>query len=182
MIETLKKSTKSSVQPYSLEGKKLMGKVVSVYDGDTFTVNIYQPEQESLFQYNTRCVGYDSPEIKPSKNIENRELLIEKAYKARNLMAEWLTNIPFYSKMNNLEEKISKNKLIKQIEEQSEHILEFECQGWDKYGRLLVSIPFTENMYWEEQWGDKPKTICEAMIKSGYGKSYNGGTKDNWSN
>jgi len=180
MIEILKKSTKSSVQTYTLNGKKLMGKVVSVYDGDTFTVNIYQPEQEALFQYNTRCIGYDSPEMKPLKTVENRDVLIESAYKARDLMAEWLTNVPFYSKNVDTFSKIPRNQLDKQIEEQSEYILELECKGWDKYGRLLVSIPFNENMYWNESWGERPKDICEAMIKVGYGKPYDGGTKANW--
>jgi endonuclease YncB( thermonuclease family) len=179
-IQTLMRSTKSSVQPYTLKDKTLYGKVVSVYDGDTFTVNLYQPEQQAIFQYATRCIGYDSPEMKPSKSLENRDELIGRAYQARDLMAEWLTNIPFYSNLHITSGKVPKNQLDKQIEELSQHILEFNCQGWDKYGRLLVSVPFNESMYWEERWGERPRDICEAMIKTGYGKAYDGGTKDGW--
>jgi endonuclease YncB( thermonuclease family) len=49
-------------------------------------------------------------------------------------------------------------------------LVEVECFEFDKYGRILVRI-----------WNHVDKEcINDIMIQEGYGKPYNGGTKEKW--
>ena len=59
-------------------------KVVDVYDGDTVTITILN--NCAIQKYKLRMYGYDSPEMKPKKTLENRELEIEKA----NMMLDFV--------------------------------------------------------------------------------------------
>lgn len=47
-------------------------------------------------------------------------------------------------------------------------IITVQCNGLDKYGRLLV-VPYVQ--------GDN---VCELMIQKGWAKRYDGGTKTPW--
>ena len=84
-------------------------RVVDVYDGDTCTI-IFKYRDE-IIKYKVRCYGYDSPEMKPKRDIENRDEIIERAKEARK----------YFSNLVNYE-----SGLI------WVHLHEF-----DKYGRLL---------------------------------------------
>jgi endonuclease YncB( thermonuclease family) len=194
-------STKQSIPPYTLNGQTLLGKVVSIYDGDTCTMNIWHPNPLHcahcpeinygyLRQYTIRLEGYDSPEMKPAKSIPEpqRTQLIEKAYAARNQMAEWLTGIPFYSSPSTTqEEKKDKKKMDQLIQEQNRRLITIQCHSWDKYGRLLVSIPLDQNPTLTSAHPElnplNPGTnsLNHAMIQLGHGKAYDGGHKDAWS-
>ena len=180
-LELLRKSTKKSIPPYQLQDQILWGKVVSVYDGDTFTVNLWQPKLQQFFQYTARCQGYDSPEMKPAKSMENREYWIDQAYEVRNLLAEWLTGIPFYSGMEKVPH-LSKVEMEKKIEDNANPLLiSVYCGKWDKYGRLLVDIPFdAKRMYWSEtKWGPlRANTIASALLLTGMVHPYEGGMKE----
>lgn len=171
-LDMLKLTTKGTVKQYSLEGQILYAKVVSVYDGDTFTVNVYQPKENDIYQYTVRCLGYDAPEMKPPIKTENRDDIIGLAYIARNTLIEWLTGIDRHH-FNGMK----KNEVERELEK-LEKLIKIQCQGWDKYGRLLVSIPFTDEMKWISN--PRPTTISEAMIMKGLGKAYDGGTKEKW--
>jgi len=84
--------------------------VVSVYDGDTFTVAIrYESE---IVRAKCRILGIDTPEMKPLKTKPNREEEIKKAKEAKGVV-----------------EKLILNKYIK-----------LNVMGLDKYGRYLVSV------------------------------------------
>jgi len=85
-------------------------KVVDVYDGDTVTITILN--NCAIQKYKLRMYGYDSPEMKPKKTLENRELEIEKAKAAK----EFLYNLVY-------------NK-----------ICIVQLKGFDKYGRLLGTL------------------------------------------
>ena len=62
----------------TLEGIKTKCKVVSVYDGDTCTVQII--DGNMIKQYKVRMLEYDCPEMKPKKEGRTEEsLLKEKA-------------------------------------------------------------------------------------------------------
>ncbi len=61
-------------------------KVVDVYDGDTILIVFYY--RDIPFKTKFRMYGYDSPELKPLKNIDNRELHIKCAKKARDMLSE----------------------------------------------------------------------------------------------
>lgn len=47
-------------------------------------------------------------------------------------------------------------------------VVKLKCHKFDKYGRLLVDV------YYEDT------NMSEWMISSGFGKSYDGGTKEGW--
>jgi endonuclease YncB( thermonuclease family) len=153
-INKLKTAT-NEIDFFSFSGKTFDVKVVDVYDGDTCTV-VFKYKDE-LIKYKVRCIGYDSPEMKPSKNLINIDLEIIKAIYARNYFINQVTNIK-------LPEIFSKTDL-KNLLDNNTKIIKMNCKGFDKYGRLLgVFIVNDVN-------------INEEMIKQNYGYKYNGGKK-----
>lgn len=98
---------------FSFKGKKLKCRFCNIYDGDTFTiVFLYRNE---IIKYRCRCLGYDTPEMKPSLKAPNREKEIEAAKKA-------------------------KARFIELLEKGKDGIIEVECFEFDKYGRILVNV------------------------------------------
>jgi endonuclease YncB( thermonuclease family) len=106
----LNKFTKDSIPYYNLNHKKILCKVVDIYDGDTCTI-IFKNNRKYQ-KYKVRMNGYDSPEIKPLKSIKNRNKIIENAKKAKLALSNMILN----------------------------KIVIIECGPWDKYGRLLGTI------------------------------------------
>jgi endonuclease YncB( thermonuclease family) len=125
--------TNNEILKFNLSNIKGNFYVKSVYDGDTIVLlvpirmSVYSfiskdkidnnsssnPDSAiNLFEIRTRLMGIDTPELKPLKNIPNREEHINKAAKAKNFL------------LNLIE-----NKLVK---------VEFSTN--DKYGRPLCTI------------------------------------------
>lgn len=98
---------------FSFENQQIVAKITEVYDGDTFTAIFYH--QNIPIKYRFRCLGYDSPEIKPLKSIEQRDLIIEKALQA-------------------------KNKFIELVSKHPSNLVLLSCGKFDKYGRILVTV------------------------------------------
>jgi endonuclease YncB( thermonuclease family) len=122
---------------FSFTGLVCEAKVVHVYDGDTIRVTVRHNGE--FQQWRARMVGYDSPEMKPRKT--NPKRLEEKRAALAAQQA--------------LKEKIG------------DQVVTIHCGGWDKYGRLLITVftrPTNEN-------------VNEWMMKAGHGYAYNGGTK-----
>ena len=94
---------------FSLNGYSTQAKVVDVYDGDTCTI-VFKWEGKYR-KFKCRCYGYDSPEMKPRLNIENRDEIKENAVKAKERLIELTADI-----------------------------VRLECMDFDKYGRLLVKL------------------------------------------
>jgi endonuclease YncB( thermonuclease family) len=65
------------VEKFSLTGRTILGKVISVYDGDTCKVNLFL-SPNSLKQFTIRMNGYDSPELKTKNSTEKKCGLISK--------------------------------------------------------------------------------------------------------
>jgi endonuclease YncB( thermonuclease family) len=108
--QQLKGRTKDNTKAYGFGGQEMIGKVVSVYDGDTFTAIV---KINGLFQkIKVRCYGYDSPELKPSKKDANRDKQIECAQVAK----AFLENMIF------------------------DKIVTLNIHGFDKYGRFLATV------------------------------------------
>lgn len=102
----------NDIELFNFNNKEFIVKVVNIYDGDTFTgCFIYNNE---IIKYKFRTLGYDSPEIKPLKSKENRELEIEKAKEARKKFIE-------YSDCEN-------------------NLIKVKCDKFDKYGRILATV------------------------------------------
>lgn len=95
--------------------KTYQAKIVDVYDGDTVTA-LFDPFPDSnysnFYKFKIRMNSYNSAEIKPPKNIENREKIIELAHNSRNKLRELILN-----------------KEVKLV-----------CHNFDKYGRILGDI------------------------------------------
>ena len=106
----LNKFNKDSIEYYNLNDKIFLCKVVDIYDGDTCTIIL---KNNGYYQkYKVRMYGYDSPEMKPLKNIKNRNEIIKKAKNAKKALS---------------------NKILNKI-------VTIKCGNWDKYGRLLGTI------------------------------------------
>ena len=101
------------IKYFTFEGKVFYAKHCNIYDGDTFSV-IFNYKGD-LIKYKVRCIGYDSPEMKPLKTNEHRILEKELALKSKLRLEELLNK--------------HETKLIK-----------IECFQFDKYGRLLVKV------------------------------------------
>ncbi len=147
----------SSIPLFDLKGNEYNVKVVDIYDGDTCHVVIYFNNKWTKFKI--RCLGYDSPEIKPSKNLKNRDKVINKAIEARNY---------FISKVTDCNIDVNKKYTKKELQElllSNRRVIKLKCMGWDKYGRLLGEFYYNN------------KNINNEMIEKGYGYKYDGGTK-----
>lgn len=95
---------------FSLNGKEFLAKVVNIYDGDTCRC-VFMLNGE-MVKFNCRMNGYDTPEIRPRLNVENRKEVINKAKEARDYLKD-----------------LVKDKLVY-----------LKCGKFDKYGRLLADI------------------------------------------
>jgi endonuclease YncB( thermonuclease family) len=104
--------------PLSLDGYFSIAKVVSVYDGDTCRVVI--PYKGEFYKWNVRLIGYDTPEMRPSRSKPNRVQEIEAA-------------------------KAAKKFLISQVMSTPEQLIFIKCKDFDKYGRLLAEIYINYN-------------------------------------
>ena len=109
LIDCCLKYQTNDLELYSLKGN-FRAKVVDVYDGDTITIVIFN--KFGFEKHKLRMYGYDSPEMKPKLNIENRENIILKAKQAKEFLSNLILN----------------------------KIVDFESMGFDKYGRLLGKI------------------------------------------
>ena len=101
-----------SVKQFSMEGVQCYGVLVSVYDGDTFRAVIHA--NGHLKKMTFRPIGYDTPEMRPPKVMENRERHIEKAKEARQKFIELCGGMHSY--------------------------VFLRCGKFDKYGRVLVHV------------------------------------------
>ena len=60
-------------QIFSFEGRKCIGKVVDVYDGDTVKIvfPLSEKEPERLYRWNCRLTNVDTPELR-TKNLKEK--------------------------------------------------------------------------------------------------------------
>ena len=126
-MSTLESIRDCDIEEFNLKGKKLTGKVVDIYDGDTCKIVVELDGK--LVKFSCRLLGINAPEIKPLKNKENREQEKIEAKKCRNRLFELCTNC-----------SLDDNKKIKDEIDNNRKLVIVECFDWDKYGRLLVYI------------------------------------------
>lgn len=155
-IQQLKKCTLETTPFYSLEDQTKLCKVMSVYDGDSITVATIINKAPTMFK--CRLEGVDTPELKPRLGIEGRNEHIRKAKLARNRVAQLVTDceIPLESDQKKLD--ISANTKL----------ISVKCGKFDKYGRLLISIPH------------ESQTVSEILVQEKLANIYGGGTKQPW--
>ena len=95
---------------FSLKDSFKMCKIVDVYDGDTVR-GVF--ENNGVYnKWTIRMFGYDSPEIRPSRKLENRDEIKRKAKESRDYL---------------------KSKILGKT-------IFLHCLDFDKYGRVLGNI------------------------------------------
>ena len=74
----LEKYNVKNTQFFTLEGNEYLCKCVKVYDGDTITV-VFKPFEvnlpNSIYKYNVRLIGIDTPELKTDNIDEKKKAL-----------------------------------------------------------------------------------------------------------
>lgn len=115
-IEDQLRKCDKKTKAFSLEGLVKLCKVVDVYDGDTCRV-VFE-HNGSFNKWTIRMTGYDTPEIRPRKNLPNREEIKAKARESRDFLKSKIMGYP-------------------------EQLVFIKCACFDKYGRLLGEI-FTD--------------------------------------
>ncbi len=98
---------------FTLEGQTKLCKVVDIYDGDTCRVVFNH--NGCINKWNVRMNGYDSPEMRPSRSLPNREEIKKKAVESKEYLRSLVANSP-------------------------EQLVYVKCGGFDKYGRLLGEL------------------------------------------
>ena len=97
---------------FTLENHSKLAKVVDVYDGDSCQV-VFE-HNRLINRWNVRMHGYDTPEMRPRKTVENRLEIIEKAKAARDYLKSLIMN--------------------------EDQLIYIKCHDFDKYGRVLGEI------------------------------------------
>jgi len=146
-----------TIPVFSLDKYEGYAKVTDVYDGDTFKACIILYNRVLKFTF--RTVGYDAPEMKPSRDTPNRDKHIAMAKRAKYTFASFLG-----------------------YDDRSKHVpwnpfkCNFNVNGWvwisckknDKYGRTLVFVYKNRR---------DMVSINQKMIDTGFVNAYDGGTK-----
>jgi len=148
-----------AIPEFTLAGKTLDAKVVDCYDGDTFQAVFAMGDQ--LWKFNCRMAGYDTPEIKPLKSNPNRDVEKANAVKAKQALLFHVCD-----SVTTLEPVMDKHTMDAAIKRNTK-IIQLNCKEFDKYGRLLVTVPLSET-----------QTVNDWMVQKGYGYAYDGGKKD----
>ena len=105
---------------FTMNGRELWCKVISVYDGDTVNIVFEDSSNANSLRHSRfRLYGIDCPEMKPLKNAHNRDGIIKAAISARDFLAEKV-----------------ENKIV---------FIRFRSE--EKYGRLMGDIFLTNNPY-----------------------------------
>ena len=149
-------SVDTSTPYFGFDGQTKQAKVMSVYDGDSVTIATLVDNVPYLFK--CRITGIDTPEMKPSRSIENREKHVEAGFRARNRVAQLVTDCDV--DLDDMQRKLDI--------ESNTRLVEVRCGKFDKYGRLLIAITH------------EASTVSRVLIDEGIAKSYDGGTKTKW--
>ena len=101
------------IKYFSFQGLTFDAKACNIYDGDTFSaVFVFRGEP---IKYRCRCMGYDSPEMKPPLSKPNRDEEMKHA-------------------------KIAKARFTELLQKSPDGLIKLECLAFEKYGRILVNV------------------------------------------
>ena len=131
-LNKLLKATNKNVDLFSLNNKEIIAKIVSVYDADTCKAVFYLDNK--LTKFTIRLVGINTPEMRPSKKLPNRNALKKFAMKARNRLVQLSTDCTC-----NLDTNYTRQEL-KAMFISNERLVKIKCGEFDKHGNLLVEL------------------------------------------
>ena len=158
-LEELFKNYDNKTTPhFSLNGQKLWGRVVNVYDGDTLTIVL--SVFNGIYKFSVRMNGIDTCEVK-SKNDKNKEL----ACFARSRLLSLIT-------CKDVSETcvLNDRKKINNFLNKSTYFVWVECLEFDKYGRLLANIYIDDN---------SKESFSSILLNEKLAYEYKGDTKLN---
>lgn len=128
-------------------------KILHIYDGDTTIIGINWNNR--YIKLRLRLKGINSAEIKPKKNIKNRDSIIETAYLAKKKLIEYCTNrCPENCKSKEECEDIMKNNT---------KILHVKLYHFDNFGRVIGEL------YLDSEYKDCINTL---MVDNGYAMKF----------
>ena len=99
---------------FTLKNTCKICRIVDVYDGDTVR-GVFE-NNGKYNKWTIRMYGYDSPEMRPSRKLENRDEIKAKAVEARDYLKSLILDKNIY----------------------------LHCLDFDKYGRVLANIYLEE--------------------------------------
>lgn len=103
-----------TVGKFTLEGEHKKALVIDIYDGDTITV-VFK-HFDKINWWKVRLLGINSPEIRPSRSIKNRNEIITAAKNSRDYLSNLILN----------------------------KIIYLQCDNFDSFGRILANIYLTK--------------------------------------
>jgi len=103
----------STIPHFTFKDKVIIAKPCDIYDGDTFSICFKLGNE--IVKWKCRCLGYDSPEMKPSLKNPNREKEKELAL-------------------------LAKQRLTQLLSSNARGLVRVVCGDFDKYGRVLGTI------------------------------------------
>jgi len=155
-IEKIKLIDPTKIPYFNWKGKIFYARPCNIYDGDTFS--ICWVWKGDIIKYRCRCLGYDSPEMKPRKVTQETP---DKSLQVLNANRDKEKEMA----------KAAKERFEQLLNANSSGLIKVECDDFDKYGRILVIV-------WN---GIETKSINQIMLDEGHGRPYLGGTKESWS-
>lgn len=141
----------NATPPFSLKGTKTWARVVQIYDGDTITCVL--PVLGAHYKFSVRMAGIDTCEMRSSNPA-----VMAKAIIARDRVFESITGL--YSM------GLSKKELTEVLGREV-YLVWLECQGWDKYGRLMADVHVTPD----------DESIAALLLREKLAYAYGGGAK-----
>lgn len=137
--------------PKMFEDDEIYVKVLRVYDGDTFWGAFIN--NNNVVKFSFRMMGYDSPELRISKKIEEAK---------RVLIKKWGIN--------------AKNRLAELMGYDEDNcMVKINTKGIDSRGRILAEV-YSPKVIEKDSEGNF-LSVNTVMINENHGYVYDGGTK-----
>lgn len=157
LIKKFRPYTRLSTPVFSLANTNSYARLVDLYDGDTITV-VLPIAENNYYKFACRVNGIDTPELR-STDPQAKALGI----KARDRMIELCIG----RKVPEGDEK-SKKQWIKEQLTTAVQLVYVECEGMDKYGRVLLKVRKSK---------EDPMSFGDILLHEGLAYEYGGGTK-----
>ena len=103
----------STIPYFTFKDQVIIAKPCNIYDGDTFSICFKKGDE--VIKWRCRCLGYDSPEMKPLLKNPNREKEKELAL-------------------------LAKQRLTQLLSSNASGLVRVVCGDFDKYGRVLGTV------------------------------------------
>lgn len=146
--------TNKTIPFFTWGGRRYRCKVVHVYDGDT--VHVVIEFGGGFVKLNVRLTGIDTPEMRPPRSQEDRDVEKRAAIQTRNRVASLVTGQEVDPDLHSIDD----------VMDNSRQLVWLDAGEDDKYGRVLGRLVL-----------DDGRCVNDVLIEEGYAAPYDGGTK-----